>query len=195
MKNAIFYCIAIIVACGCKNAGKPKKVNSKNFQEEKSVSVFFPVTSYLQGQLVDIRKTAVNPLKLTTTNGRTDSIWLKLEDLEIEMAEFLHPVIDSLNMVRYFSEKKFLDQTLNAITLTYDPIGKVPDSIPYRHWDVYIDPETNQVQRIYMIKQLDANTTRQLTWVSGKWCKAISIITRTDGSSYASDEVTFKWQF
>jgi len=195
MKNAIFYCIAIIVACGCKNAGKPKKVNSKNFQEEKSVSVFFPVTSYLQGQMVDIRKTAVNPLKLTTTNGRTDSIWLKLEDLEIEMAEFLHPVIDSLNMVRYFSEKKFLDQTLNAITLTYDPIGKVPDSIPYRHWDVYIDPETNQVQRIYMIKQLDANTTRQLTWVSGKWCKAISIITRTDGSSYASDEVTFKWQF
>jgi hypothetical protein len=145
--------------------------------------------------MVDIRKTAVNPLKLTTTNGRTDSIWLKLEDLEIEMAEFLHPVIDSLNMVRYFSEKKFLDQTLNAITLTYDPIGKVPDSIPYRHWDVYIDPETNQVQRIYMIKQLDANTTRQLTWVSGKWCKAISIITRTDGSSYASDEVTFKWQF
>jgi len=195
MKNAIFYCIAIIVACGCKNAGKPKKVNSKNFQEEKSVSVFFPVTSYLQGQMVDIRKTAVNPLKLTTTNGRTDSTWLKLEDLEIEMAEFLHPVIDSLNMVRYFSEKKFLDQTLNAITLTYDPIGKVPDSIPYRHWDVYIDPETNQVQRIYMIKQLDANTTRQLTWVSGKWCKAISIITRTDGSSYASDEVTFKWQF
>jgi len=195
MKNAIFYCIAIIVACGCKNAGKPKQEASKNFQEEKSVSVFFPVTSYLQGQLVDIRKTAVNPLKLTTTNGRTDSIWLKLEDLEIEMAEFLHPVIDSLNMVRYFSEKKFLDQTLNAITLTYDPIGKVPDSIPYRHWDVYIDPETNQVQRIYMIKQLDANTTRQLTWVSGKWCKAISIITRTDGSSYASDEVTFKWQF
>jgi hypothetical protein len=195
MKNAIFYCIAIIIACGCKNAGKPKQEASQTIQEDKSVSVFFPVTSYLQGQLVDIRKAAVNPLKLTATNGRTDSVWLKIEDLETEMAEFLHPEIDSLNMVSYFSEKKFLDQTLNAITLTYDPTGKVPDSIPYLHWDVYIDPESNQVQRIYMIKKLDPDTTRQLTWVSDRWCKAISIITRSDGSSYTSDEVTYKWQF
>jgi hypothetical protein len=57
-------------------------------------------------------------------------------ELEIEMAEFLHPEIESVNMVRYFSEKKFLDQTLNAITLTYDPIDNVHDSIPYLHSDV-----------------------------------------------------------
>lgn len=130
----------------------------------------------------------------TTVKGRTDSSWLKAENFEKEMAAFLEIEIDTSNLKDLFSEKRFLDQTLNAYTFTYDPKSTLPDSLALQHWDVYVDPTTNKVKRIYLITKNNDRKQRQLTWQSDKWCKIITIVTDKD-NSVVEKEVLIKWDF
>lgn len=155
---------------------------------------FFPVTAYFKGEINNIKKSGVNPLKYTTVGGRTDSVWLKIEEIDTAVAEFLSPEIDSLNLISLFSEKGFLDQSINAFTLTYDPVVPLPDSLSLRHWDVYIEPDVNTVKRVYMVKQT-GNKTLQLTWVNNQWCKIVHIITDAKGNSSVEKEIKLFWDF
>ena len=122
---------------------------------------------------------------------------MKTKDIRPFAEPFLHPVIDSAGMQSLFSERSFLDQTINSVTLSYDPTGNLPDSLQLRRWDVYIDPQKNTVTRIYMVKEMNNNNlhqTWQLTWRSGKWCKITTIIEQP-GKPTATKEETMKWDF
>jgi hypothetical protein len=130
-----------------------------------------------------------------TKNKQVDSSWLKAEHFEKEMAPFLASVIDTTNMAVYFSEKKFLDQTLNAYTFTYDPKVVLPDSMQLQHWDIYVDPVTNKVTRIYLIRKIANKKQQQLTWQSDKWCKVVTIATDATGKNFVEQEVFIKWDF
>ena len=135
----------------------------------------FPVTSFLKGQLKMLDTMPVTPLKTVSQNGKTDSTWLKREDIRKNAGAFLLPVIDSASMISLFTEKSFLDQTINAYTFSYDPKVKLPDSIHLVHWDVYMNPQTNEISRIYLVKE-NADTTTQLTWLVNKWYSIRTII-------------------
>lgn len=156
---------------------------------------FFPVSSYLKGELYTIKNKGINPLKYTTINNHTDSVWLKIEDLDAAVQEFLQPEIDSVNLITLFTEKSFLDQTLNAITLTYDPAVPLPDTFKLKHWDVYIDPDLNTVKRIYMVKEMSKTSLLQLTWVNNRWCKITYIVTDEKGVSTIEKEEKLVWDF
>ena len=190
--------IISLLACGvflysCSDSGKfAEKIPVKDTVVPQK---FFPVTEYLKGEIFTIKNTGVNPLKYTTINGQTDSIWLKIEQLDSTVSQFLYPKIDSVNLTALFSEKSFMDQSLNAVTFTYDPSGVLPDSMKLKHWDVYIDPKTSKVKRIYLVKQLDKDTMLQLTWVSGQWCKTTTIVTDENGSMKVAKEEKLIWDF
>ncbi|MEJ7627355.1 MAG: hypothetical protein WKF35_10865 [Ferruginibacter sp.] len=176
---------------------KRNKVNEpllNNAVTESTKESFFPVSNYIKGQLIEIKNGGINPVKYITVNDHTDSSWIKMEELSKETAPFLEDNIDTANLVSFFSEKKFLDQTLNAYTFTYDPIGKLPDNISLRHWDVYVDPVSNRVKRIYIIKSKGDHTT-QLTWQSDEWCKIVFIVTDKNGKSSVEKDVLIKWDF
>lgn len=186
------YCLALILF-SCSNAEKPEdKAHAFETQEEQR---FFPVTDYLKGEVFNMKKNGINPLMYTTINNQTDSVWLKIEELDKAVAEFMHPVIDSLNMNKLFVEKNFFDQSINAYTFSYDPVGLLPDSMSLSRWDVYIDPGTNKVKRIYMVKEISKTKTMQLTWVHNQWCKIISIITDEAGNSKIEKEEKLFWDF
>ncbi len=125
--------------------------HSKNNTNERAENInaenasIFPVTSFLKGQLRIIDSMATTPLKLIISNGKTDSIWLKRNEVRSDAASFLVPEIDSVSMSPFFSEKSFLDQTINAFTFSYDPKTVLPDSLHLTHWDVYINPQTGEV--------------------------------------------------
>ena len=110
------------------------------------------------------------------------------------MVDFLHPEIDTSNLIPFFSEARFLDQTVDAYTFTYEPKGILPDSISLRHWDVYIDPKKNIVRRIYIVKE-EHDITRQLTWQSNKWCKVVTIGNDKDGNQQVMKETLITWDF
>ncbi len=156
---------------------------------------FFPVTDFLLGQLNEIDSLPVTPLKIIISGDKRDSIWQKKKDIRPFAAPFLFPVIDSASMQIFFTEKSFMDQTINAITLTYDPKIKLPDSMKLNHWDIYIDPATNKVQRIYMVKEEEINgetVTTQLTWMVNKWCSIRTIKQEPKIAPEVKEEI-LKW--
>lgn len=178
----------ILILLSCNNAADTK---TEPVEKQK----FFPVTSFLKGEIYNIKKAGINPLKYTTVNNHTDSAWLKIEELDDAVKEFLEPEIDSANLISLFTEKSFLDQSINAVTFTYEASVPLPDTMKLIHWDVYIDPKASTVKRIYMVKQISKSTLLQLTWVTNQWCKIVSIATDENGVSKIEKEEKIIWDF
>jgi hypothetical protein len=178
----------------CCNANK-KKVQSEN--QDKPAAVFFPVTSYLKGQIIALGKSEVTPLKITSVHKHIDSAWIKIEDIPAIAEPFLHPTIDSASLAKFYKENSFLDQTINAITLSYDPVAYQHDPLALKSLVVYIDPRTHNVTRIYLEKEIlsgkDANL-QQLTWKADKWFK-ITTITEHEGVQPEIKEEKVIWNF
>ena len=193
MKIILLPVLSILLLQSCSNS--PKVKEKEKAEQVKEKEVFFPVSPYLRGQVADINQKGVNPLKYTTINNHTDSVWLKITDLNEAFKEFLHPEIDSVNLIGLFTEKKFMDQTIDAFTFTYDAVGKLPDTMTLNHWDVYVDPNTGKVRRIYMVKNIGINKTLQLTWQSNKWCKLTTIVELPNGISSVEKEEKITWDF
>ena len=188
--------ILFFISCTSSNSKKTPSLES-NISVQKRDS-FFPVTSFLKGQIVQFASLPLTPLHTITINNKTDSIWIKREQLGTLLVNFLSPTINETNLTEYFKETSFNDLTLNTITLTYDPIKTLPDSIRLTHWDVYINPETGKVQKIYMVKQLKKNRdylTEQLTWQTNK-SATITTLTNKDGNKSKLLQVDkFIWSF
>ncbi len=188
--------VAFLIICisGCSNKTKtPATKPVADTTKEK----FLPVTEFLLGELRDLDSIQLAPLKIVTVNGKSDSTWMKREDIRVFVQPFLHPVIDTANLSSLFSQKSFLDQTLHAYTFTYDPKGDLPDSLTLNHWDVYIDPERNRFTRIYMVKQKttdDVTETMQLTWKANELAM-ITTIKEEKGKDPEIREEKLIWKF
>jgi len=181
-------------ACNDNNNETKEIIPAANTEDVQS---YFPVTEFLLGQLKEIDSLPVTPLKIIKNGQKTDSVWMKKKDIRSFATAFLQPVIDSTSMHKYFGEKSFMDQTINAVTLSYDPKIELPDSIKLNHFDVYIDPEKNKVQRIYMVKEEvknDEELTTQFTWKVNKWC-SIRTIKQAPGKAPEVQEEIMKWDF
>jgi len=195
MKTSLSILFFILVFAACNNSSTKQAVIDSEKKDSVEKQSFFPVTNYIKGQLYEIKNKSINPLKYTTVNNHTDSAWLKIEALETAVKEFLYPEIDSVNLISLFTETKFADQTLDAYTFTYDATVLLPDTMTLKHWDVYIDPATNNVKRIYLVKTIEKNKTLQLTWQSNEWCKITTIITDKNGVSSVVKEEKITWDF
>lgn len=196
MKNFfILGATVFLFQCCSTNNKQDSSVSIKN---EKEVDSFFPVTSFIKGQIFIIDSLPVTPLQITTINGEKDSAWLTKNELKAQLQSFLNPLINETNLKEFFKETRFQDQTLNAVTFTYDPIHTIPDSIPLRHWDVYIEPETGKVTKVYLVKfvkEQNQSHTLQLTWQTDKQAKITTILNKQDGSVELLKEVVFIWDF
>lgn len=197
MKKQIFFfivgCIALI-SCGSSEKDAPAKPLAADTTAAKPQR-FFPVTSFLRGDLAAIKQKGVNPVKITTVGQKVDSAWLTLEQLPAELSEFLQPVIDSTNLIDFYKETSFQDQTINTFTFTYEPRGPLPDSLTLRRWDVYVDADNQTVKKVYLVKQITTDgkpKTLQLTWEAGKRCKMLTLNSET---STVEKEVTILWDF
>ena len=196
MRQYLFAAGFVLMLSACNNAQAPATTSQNNMADTATEKPnFFPVTAFIKGQVYEMKQKGLNPIKYTTVNDHTDSSFIKFEMLDELLKEFLHPEIDSVNLVPFFTETKFLDQTIDAFTFTYDPKSILPDSIPLKHWDVYIDPSTSKVKRVYMIKKSDGNRTLQLTWQSNQWCKITTLVKDTEGSEKIEKEEKISWDY
>jgi hypothetical protein len=186
---------ALFIFLNACNNNPEKKVAQNNTDTVQERLSFFPVTAYIKGQIYEIKQKGLSPKKYTTFNNHIDSALIKFNMLDEMLAAYLHPEIDSVNLVSFFTETKFLDQSIDAFTFTYDPKSKIPDSIPLMHWDVYIEAETGKVKRVYIVKKIEGNKTQQLTWQSNQWCKTTTIINNPDGTSAVEKEEKISWDY
>ena len=188
------YFLPVILLCACHNKEVKRPQSVSNIEESQP---FFPVTDFLLGQLNEIDSMPVTPLKIIIDNGKRDSIWLKKNDIRPFAKPFLNPLIDSISLHQFFAEESFMDQSINAVTLSYDPIKKLPDSIKLTHWDLYIDPQKGTVQRVYIVKEDTVNgatLTTQLTWKANKWCSIRTIEQQSKIPPRIKEEI-LKWEF
>ncbi len=194
---------AFLFSCNNNSTNTATPNNSDSTQvdstQEKPVA-FFPVTDFLKGQLLALDSIPFTPLLYTTINGETDSAWLKKEQLKTFFAPFFTITIDSTNLLTYFKETKFNDQTVNAITLMYEPSKQLPDSMQLRKWNVYIDPVTGKVRSLYIEKEYKESSlsngqsyTQQLFWTTDKSAKIITILNQPDGTSTVVKEEKIIW--
>ena len=188
--------IAIFVLYSC--AENTQQTSGPADIAAKDSASFFPVTSFIKGQILTLDSLPVTPLQLTTVKGKTDSIWVQKKDLKELLKPFFTPVIDEKSLTPYFKESSFTDQTINMVTFTYDPKGALPDSMAILHWDVYISPETGNVTKVYIVKKLAKSNqlfTQQLTWQTNKQAKIVTILNKPDGSLELVSEVLLTWDF
>lgn len=191
----LFFTLLVFFLCACHSKKNNEQITPVTDLQE--VQTFFPVTEFILGQLTEIDSMPVTPLKIIIKDNKKDSIWMKRKDIRLFAAPFLQPVIDSVSMQKFFEEKSFMDQTINAITLTYDPKISLPDSVKLNHWDIYIDPQKNTVQQIYLVKEEtknDATITTQLTWKVNEQCSIRTIIQQPKTAPDVTEEI-MKWNF
>ena len=199
MKKA-FYLIFFLIAIGCNNihndaATAITRVDAASQNKKDS---FFPVTSFIKGQLLLLDSLPITPLHTIIVNNKTDSIWIKRNELALLLKDFLSPEIKETNLTNYFKETSFNDQTIDAITFTYDPLPTLPDSFSLRHWDIYIVPESGKISKIYLVKQAkerEGIITRQLTWKTNKWASITTLINKPDGITTILKAEKFTWNF
>lgn len=191
MKKILLFLAIPVLLFSCND--DPKATTATPGQEE--APDFFPVTSYIKGQIAEIKSASINPLKIVTANNKIDSTWLKVETMDSAFAEFLSPEIDSTNMSQWFKESKFLDRTLNTYTFTYEPAKELPATISLIRWDVYVNPETGRVARIYIEKSGNNKQDIQLSWQSNGSSKIVYISTDASGKPAIEKEELIKWNF
>lgn len=179
-----------LFGCANNNGGNNTIAGSTEPQPD-----FFPVTSYLAGQVQEVKQIGIAPLVITDSAGSTDSVWLKFELLDSVFQDFLQPQIDTANLSEFFNQETFADQTLGTYTLNYLPKTALPDSISLMRWDVLINPETNKVKRVFIVRRIDDKTEQQLTWQSGLWAKKVLIANDEAGKQFVVKEQTIKWNF
>lgn len=202
MKNlftvAILYCL--LLSC---NNNKFETNNTSDIQQttlpsETKIDSFFPVTSFLKGQLHEIDSLPITPLRIVISGDKTDSFWIKREDLKTYLHPFIKDEIHETNLLSLFKETKFKDQSINAITFTYDPIKELPDSVAIQHWDVYINPETEKVTKVYIVKKKKdkkEEIIQQFTWLADKWAKIVTIKNNSSENKPLIKEEKFIWAF
>lgn len=171
-----------------------KKEDSRNADTENRS--FFPVTSFLKGQMVLLDSLQITFLQVNTKGSKSDSVWISNKKVRPLLQPFIVDEIDKENLSAFFKESKFNDQSTAAITFTYDPKTILPDSMTLRHWDIYVNPETGNVKRVYILKKMKINNqayTQQLTWQTGKWAKLVNILDKPDGNSEIQSEIKLVW--
>jgi hypothetical protein len=195
---SIFMAVLVLAACN-SNPSPTTTVSTAPLPQQvaplgDSATDFFPVTSCLKGELLGIKSGGITPVRKITIAGKTDSSWVKMEELEKVFAAFLSPVIDTTNLKNIFDQKIFKDETLNTFTFTCDPKNTQTNTFAFIHWDVYVDPESNKVTRIYLLKKESTDKILQLTWWSGKRCKILTL-KNTNGKTTIEKEENISWSF
>lgn len=197
MKWQYLFIILVTIIVSCEHKKKENDVNQGNLDKNQDSShetaTFFPVTDFFKGEINKIKSSGKNPIKyFHNKQNKLDSLWIKMESFDSVFSDFITPSIDSSTDAKFYIEKRFFDNTINAFTLTYDSKDHLPPSKPWTHWDIYVDPETNSVSRIYLVKIINDSITKQLTWIPEKSCKIISI-KDINNTSEIENEINIKW--
>jgi hypothetical protein len=167
MNRFLFIVGAFMFFTGCKNQASPEKN-----QEEKDAS-FFPVVSFIKGQINNIDTSLYRIVKVETIDTNKQTTYIKREDFRKYAKDFLElPDIASSKWKNDYQETKTFDDVLNKVILSYTTT--VEDNTVRRE-DVMLNPTNesgnSEVQNI-IINTLesakDSSIEKNMVWYAGK---------------------------
>lgn len=144
-------------------------------KEAKEKANFMDVAGYLKGQLAYLDTVPLALLKTTLRDTiYTDSVFIQKNQLLSLVTPYLSSQLEKGSFENSFEETSFADATINTITLTYNALDK---NLPIQRIDVYVNPETEQIKRIYLVRQeqkKDTSVSQQLIWRHNAGCTLIT---------------------
>ena len=188
MRNYTFILIFICLIASCSQNNSEKSTSTK----PESDASFFPIGNYLLGDVASIKQNGISPKYVHVKNGISDSSFLQIQNIETNLSDFLTPLIDSIGMNSWVKESKFYDQSIASFTLSYDVQKEYFEKTSWRKWDVYVEPESQKVDRIFLIKNISDSTIAQLTWIPKSYAKIVII---NNQNSSVVEEKTFIWNY
>lgn len=199
IRYAFSFCIGCTamsyMITGCTSNKKDNSVISDEIVQD-TITVapsFFPVSEFILGELKELESANTLVQKITIKGEDTLTTTVSILELISELEVLKTSKIDSLNLSPYFNEKKFNDQTIGTITLSYEKNEQILDSIVWKNWDVHISPETGEVVRIYLVEQLQLWKRRQITWIPGKRCQLVTIDDEPNCEHPRVNQITYQW--
>jgi len=197
MLRHLLYCsflLLLIASCGENNDQNSIAESAKpNTADQPERPSFFPVTDYLKGQIKLMKTSTINPLLHTKIGNQEDSCQIRIEAIDSVLKDFIEPVIDSVHLSPYFKENKFEDATLALITLSYDAQKTIPENIPWNRWDIYIDPTSGEIKRVFMVRTDENGDSKQLLFKAGEYWKITSISGGSDAKIISEKTLMLKY--
>lgn len=158
-----FNAFILTLSMGCLSMAACKQKEKSN--EEK----FFPVLSFIQGQVAAIDTSLYNIRKLVYIDSlRTDTIYIPREQFRAEAKDFLSiPDISSSKYSDRYTEDKQIDETIDRVLLTYLPVKPEKEEIQRQEVLIKQSPSANTVTNIIINRILDTKDSmvqKKLLW-------------------------------
>lgn len=161
--------VLLLFGCGSKEAGT-------------DTSTFFPVLSFIKSQVSHVDSTALSIMKIETSAGRSDTVYVKREQFKALANDFLTiPDITEKGNSGNYKETHLYDQELKRVVLNYTP--KNPEA-EIRRQEVFVEPDDgsgkgDQVQTIFIERHIntrDSTVQKKLLWQVNKRFQIATII-------------------
>jgi hypothetical protein len=173
---------AYSVSCG-------DSAEQASVQENKD---FYPVSAHIHSELALIDSLPVAVFLYRDEEGRKDTSIVDKQVFRAFAEAIPQPDITREPLKKSYTESVYMDATLNLVTMSYTP---KTESGEIRKIDVYINPDTENVKRIYVEKRLsggDSTIVRKIVWTSGQQLQVTSLVTR-EGQQEKVIQEKYSW--
>lgn len=140
---------------------------------------FFPVTSFLNSQAAMVDSSLNSIVKVFTTNGISDTTYIKREEFRKHAKDFLSlPDLSSDDLKDDYTETEMYDAELKSVILNYTP---KEGNAEIRRQEVIIEPNEqtgDKVKTIYIDQLLDegdSTVQKRLTWQVDQYFQVVTI--------------------
>lgn len=192
----LFSLLCIILFFSCTDTQKTDVLAEDAFEDMDSIKVlptFFPIQTFIMGEIETMSTKNKDILKIEKIKETDDSVKITLHEWKKIATSLFYPAIDSLTLGNHFIENKFFDNSIGLITLTYEQKENKPDGIPWKNWYVYINPDNQEISRLFFVKKSGEMLLQQITWKPGQYCKVVTINEDPLCNLNKTKELMFYW--
>jgi hypothetical protein len=186
-----------IFALSCndnKPAATTEKPTTPTAQDSSARQPFFPVASFLKGEINYVDSLPVGIKKYSTKGRKTDSAYIQLDEFHRLAGEFLTPELNKPAFEKKFKETAFFDKNSNTATFLYtatdtaNTITRI--DVVTAQGDIY-----DEVRSIYVEKNVSdgkTNVTKKMFWKPKRNFQIITL-TSTDEEKPENELVKVVW--
>lgn len=183
LPGLFLFIILTAAAISCKNS--PPK--------EQAVPVadtahFYPLNVYFKEQMEYVDLRAFPIYRITTKDGKRDSVSISKEEFLSMAQTFLQHDIAAPEVKALYKESSFEDLSTGSLTLNYKPVEK---NAVVQNIDVLMDQEGRAVKRVFIravYSKGDTTITEQCSW---KTNKSFQLNRSKEAPDYTSTELNF----
>jgi hypothetical protein len=157
-----------------------------NEKEEENNSEFFPVSSFIKGQVADVDNSIYPIYKIETIDGKTDSGYIAKEEFRKYAKDFIDmPDITQKKWKGDYLESKLYDEDLNSVVLSYN-LKDETEKAEIRKQEVIIEPnqeEGDKVRTIIIDKFLEKKNEAERKHMLWQVDKRFQIVTISNNNN------------